>query len=98
MTAQAISLTGKVTTRWDDRLVGSKACLDCGKYLLEYVDEFCDTTRIQKIQRSTRCVFGIYGFCRRILLFNIDCTMDTICWVSHHFCYFPTISGRFCNA
>ena len=48
MTGNAMSFTEKVTTRWDDRLVGSKACLECGDYLLECFDQFCDTTRMHK--------------------------------------------------
>lgn len=46
MTSNAMSFTEEVTTRWDDRLTGSKACLACGDYLLECFDKFCDSTRM----------------------------------------------------
>jgi len=43
MTDNAMSFTKQVTTRWNARLVGSQACLECGAYLLKCFDEFCDT-------------------------------------------------------
>ena len=62
MTDQAMSFTEKVTTRWDDRLVGSQACLDCGNYLLERFDEFCDTTRMHKFSVRPGAFLGFMDF------------------------------------
>lgn len=57
-TDQAMSFTEMVTTRWDSRITGSQACLECGNYLLECFDEFCDTTRMHKFDVRPSAFFG----------------------------------------
>lgn len=48
MTQSAMRLTEEITTRWDDRLVGSAACLACADYLEEKLATFCDKTENQE--------------------------------------------------
>ena len=62
MTDQAMSFTEEVTTRWDDRLTGSQACLDCGNYLLKYIGEFCDTTRMHKFSVRPGAFLAFFDF------------------------------------
>jgi len=62
MTNEAMSFTEKVTTRWDDRLVGSKACLACGNYLLECLDQFCDSTRMHQFTVRPGAFLGFMKF------------------------------------
>ena len=50
MTESAMSLTREVTTKWNSRLVGSEACLECGDYLKGKLEEFCDTTENQNFK------------------------------------------------
>lgn len=47
-TDAAMSLTEEVTTRWNDRLVGSEACLACGDFLEKEIGSFCDTIETQE--------------------------------------------------
>ena len=46
-TQAAMALTDEVTTKWDDRLAGSAACLACGSFLKEQLAVFCDRTESQ---------------------------------------------------
>ena len=43
-----MSFTKAVTTRWNDRLAGSKACLACADFLEESLAAFCDKTDSQE--------------------------------------------------
>ena len=48
MTQSAMSFTKTITTRWNSRLAGSKACLECAEYLNKYMAGFCDSTGTQE--------------------------------------------------
>ena len=48
MTQSAMEFTKHVTTRWNSRLAGSNACLECADYLQQRLAEFCDSTLNQE--------------------------------------------------
>ena len=60
MTDTAMSFTADVTTRWNSRLVGSVSCLECGNYLLQCFDKFCDTTHIQEFKVNPRAFLAFF--------------------------------------
>ncbi|MEZ5009217.1 MAG: M28 family peptidase [Chitinophagales bacterium] len=43
-TQAAMDFTKYVTTQWNSRLVGSKACLACGDYIYNHLSTFCEKT------------------------------------------------------
>ncbi|MEO0897918.1 MAG: M28 family peptidase [Bacteroidota bacterium] len=48
MVASAMDFTEKVTTKWNARLAGSQACLECADHLEEEFSTFCDSTHHQE--------------------------------------------------
>ena len=62
MTQSAMSFTKAVTTRWNDRLAGSKACLACADFLEESLAAFCDKTDSQVFSVSPGVFLGYICF------------------------------------
>lgn len=81
-TKNAIEFTRFITTKWNDRLTGSKACLETGEYLHEQFSKFSDKQFKQEFTTHPGAFLGFIRVCIVFFFINLLGLFTENYWLS----------------
>lgn len=81
-TKNAIEFTKFITTKWDDRLTGSKACLETGDYLHEQFSQYSDKAFKQGFSTNPGAFLGFIRVCVVLFFINLIGLFTENYWLS----------------
>lgn len=81
-TKSAIDFTRFITTKWNDRLTGSKACLETGDYLFEQFSVYSDKAFKQKFTTNPGAFLGFIRVCVAFFFVSLIGLFTGFYWVS----------------
>lgn len=78
----AIDFTTYVTTKWDDRLTGSQACLEAGDYIHDVIAQYTDKQFKQGFTTHPTAFLGFIKVCVLLFLLNAVGLWSGFIWLS----------------